>query len=127
MPKQDTELREIVLQMYFMEEFEDYTYEQLEKNFDKTQLPKIEERLKLWRDKSVNEARKENARLLNAVGLMYAQYCKKKLGHDFMGAGEAAIEILEDYEIHDENWEWTDKSYDKLEAVVAHLNKKGDK
>ena len=57
MPKQDAELREIVLQMYFMEEFEDYTYEQLEKNFDRTQLPKIEEKLKLWRDKSVNEAR----------------------------------------------------------------------
>ena len=66
-------------------------------------------------------AREKNAELLNALGLMYGQYCSKKLGHDFMGAGEAAIELLEEYGIHDEYSEWSDKTYEKLEQVVAEL------
>ena len=121
MPKQDTELEEI-LKVFTTNIEHDGSY--IPVSAIKSKMPEAKQKLLAWRDKSVNEARKENARLLNAVGLMYAQYCKKKLGHDFMGAGEAAIEILEDYEIHNENWEWTDKSYDKLEAVVENLNKR---
>lgn len=67
-------------------------------------------------------AQEREAKLLNALGLMYGQYCSKPMGHDFMGAGEAAIEVLEDYGIHNEDLEWTDESYDKLEAVVATLH-----
>lgn len=73
--------------------------------------------------KEIKQAKKEQARLLDALGLMYSQYCSDKFGHDFMSAGEAAIDILEDYGIHSEDWEWTDKSYDKLEQVVNELNK----
>jgi hypothetical protein len=69
----------------------------------------------------VEELQSKEAKLLNAVGLMYAQYCREPYGHHFMGAGEAAIEILEDYGVHAEDWEWTDKSYDKLEEVVKSL------
>lgn len=69
-------------------------------------------------------AHERNAELLNALGLMYGQYCSKKLGHDFMGAGEAAIELLEEYGIHDEYSAWSDKTYDKLEQVVAELREK---
>jgi hypothetical protein len=67
------------------------------------------------------EARHREAALLYALGLMYGQYCSSRLGHNYMGAGEAAISILEGYGIHDEFWEWTAKSYDKLEQTVNQL------
>lgn len=35
--------------------------------------------------------------ILDSLYFMYSQYCSKD-GHDFMGAGELASEILEDYD-----------------------------
>jgi hypothetical protein len=75
-------------------------------------------------DAELTKARKREAKLLNALGLMYGQYCSGSMGHDFMSAGEAAIDILEDYGVHNEELEWTDKTYDKLDSVVATLNQK---
>jgi hypothetical protein len=69
-------------------------------------------------------ASEKEAKLLNALGGMYGQYCAKPHGHDFMGAGEEAIEILEDYGIHDESRQWDEQSYDKLEKKVAELREK---
>lgn len=37
--------------------------------------------------------------LLYALASMYRQYCSGKTGHEFMGAGENAQEILEKYGI----------------------------
>lgn len=68
-------------------------------------------------------ASKREAKMLNAIGLMYGQYCTQPYGHMYMGAGETAIGILEDYDIHSEELEWTSETYDKLDEVVAQLSK----
>ena len=67
------------------------------------------------------EASDREARLLNALAGMYEQYCGKKYGHDFMGAGEEAISILEDYGVHDEAWEWGEKSDKNLSRALARI------
>ena len=67
------------------------------------------------------EASDREARLLNALAGMYEQYCGHKYGHDFMGAGEGAISILEDYGVHDEAWEWGEKSDENLSRALARI------
>lgn len=67
------------------------------------------------------DCKKREARLVYALGLMYGQYCSKPYGHNFMSAGEAAIDVLEDYHIHDEASEWTSDTYDRLESVVVQI------
>lgn len=44
----------------------------------------------------------ELRKALIALAWMYDQYCGDNFGHNFMGAGEDAIEILENYGLGDE-------------------------
>lgn len=62
---------------------------------------------------------KESQRILNALTLMYSQYCDKPYGHDFMGAGEAAISVLEDYGLADEAVGVNDQKMNDLEAILT--------
>ncbi len=75
------------------------------------------------------EAATKEARLLEALAGMYEQYCGKKYGHNFMGAGEAAIELLEEYGVHSEDTDWDEKSDKNLQRVLANLLavRKGEK
>ena len=61
---------------------------------------------------------KESQRILNALALMYAQYCDRPYGHDYMGAGEAAIEVLEDYGLADEAVGVNHEKINKLESLL---------
>lgn len=45
---------------------------------------------------------KQIKELLVALGWMYEQYCGDNYGHNFMGAGQYAIEVLEKYGLGDE-------------------------
>jgi hypothetical protein len=96
--------------------------------YEAMQVPYLSERhdaiKKLIKQHREAYASEKEAKLLNALGGMYGQYCAKPHGHDFMGAGEEAIEILEDYGIHDESRQWDEQSYDKLEKKVAELREK---
>jgi hypothetical protein len=60
----------------------------------------------------------ETQRILSALTSMYFQYCNKPYGHDFMGAGEQAIEVLEDYGLAHEDKGVIDEQMDKLEALL---------
>lgn len=82
------------------------------------------------KDRLLEESRKKEARLLEALARMYSQYCEHPYGHDFMGAGESAIELLEEYGVHSEDTAWDEKSEQNLANVIEALksnNKKGDK
>ena len=69
---------------------------------------------------TLDEANDELKQALTAALLsladMYDQYCGDNYGHAFMGAGEGAIEILENYgladEVHGVDWE----AYEAFEA-----------
>jgi hypothetical protein len=45
---------------------------------------------------------KKEKQLLIALAWMYEQYCGDNFGHDFMSAGEGAIELLENYGLGNE-------------------------
>lgn len=61
---------------------------------------------------------KETQRILAALTSMYFQYCNKPYGHDFMGAGESAIDVLEDYGLASEAVGVNEEQMDKLEALL---------
>lgn len=61
---------------------------------------------------------KESQRILMALTSMYFQYCDAPYGHDFMGAGESAIDVLEDYGLASEDKGVNEQQMDKLEAVL---------
>jgi hypothetical protein len=61
---------------------------------------------------------KETQRILNALTSMYFQYCNSPYGHDFMGAGEMAIEVLEDYGLASEAVGVNEQEMDRLESLV---------
>lgn len=52
---------------------------------------------------------------LVALGRMYQQYCGPNFGHNFMGAGEYAIDVLEKYGLGDERNGVNKIALDKLE------------
>ena len=54
-----------------------------------------------------------------ALGFMYSQYCGPNFGHDFMGAGESAIEVLEKYGLGNERDGVDEIALDKLERGSA--------
>lgn len=60
-------------------------------------------------------------RLLVSLAWMYEQYCGDNYGHNFMGAGEDAIEILESYGLGNEVDGINDKKLDKLEKQLYKL------
>lgn len=55
---------------------------------------------------------------LVALGWMYHQYCGDNYGHNFMGAGEGAIEVLEKYGLADEIKGVNEIELDKLEREL---------
>lgn len=61
---------------------------------------------------------KERNKLLLALAYMYSQYCGGSYGHDFMTAGETAIEILEEHGLADEETGVNEKALDELEKKV---------
>jgi hypothetical protein len=61
---------------------------------------------------------KETQRILDALTSMYFQYCNRPYGHDFMGAGERAIEVLEDYGLATEDLGVNEQQMDKLESLL---------
>lgn len=67
-------------------------------------------------DESNNELKQALTAALLSLADMYDQYCGDNYGHAFMGAGEGAIEILENYgladEVHGVDWE----AYEAFEA-----------
>jgi hypothetical protein len=63
---------------------------------------------------------KETQRILSALTSMYFQYCNKPYGHDFMGAGEMAIEVLEDYGLASENKGVNEEQMDRLERMLSN-------
>lgn len=61
---------------------------------------------------------KESQRILMALTNMYLQYCNSPYGHDFMSAGESAIEVLEDYGLADEKTGVVISEADRLEELL---------
>lgn len=61
---------------------------------------------------------KESRRILMALANMYFQYCNKPYGHDFMGAGESAISVLEDYGLASETVGASEEEMDRLEGLL---------
>lgn len=61
---------------------------------------------------------KETQRILAALTSMYSQYCNSPYGHNFMGAGEAAIDVLEDYGLADEAIGVNQEQKDKLRSLL---------
>ena len=114
--EQDKELRAYIAECFGMDKHEDwydsYRYSDREKMLNYITAD---------RKRVALEASDREARLLNALAGMYEQYCGKKYGHDFMGAGEEAISILEDYGVHNEAWEWGEKSDENLSRALARI------
>jgi len=63
---------------------------------------------------AVREARIE---MLEPLCLMYDQYCSGPSGHDFMMAGESAIEVLEEYGLTKDNFHIADDWEVRLKAI----------
>lgn len=61
---------------------------------------------------------KESQRILMALTNMYFQYCNSPYGHDFMGAGESAIDVLEDYGLASEAVGVNEAAMDRLESLL---------
>ncbi len=72
--------------------------------------------------KSFKDLDKETLRILDALTYMYFQYCNSPYGHDFMGAGERAIDVLEDYGLASEAVGVNEEEMDKLERIVWKTN-----
>lgn len=66
----------------------------------------------------------EKMKILSALADMYGQYCDGPYGHDFMGAGEGAIEILENYKLASEDKGIDYVAVDKLDEYIAQLQSK---
>lgn len=64
----------------------------------------------------------EAQRILDALTSMYFQYCNSPYGHNFMGAGERAIDVLEDYGLASETVGVNEEEMDKLERIVWKTN-----
>lgn len=76
------------------------------------------------------KARIEKLNILYSLADMYGQYCDGPYGHDFMSAGEGAIEILENYGLAIEAKGIDYKALDKLNEDISTLQQqlnKGDK
>lgn len=61
---------------------------------------------------------KQTLRPLYALAMMYFQYCNKPFGHDFMSAGERAIDVLEDYGLASEETGVDTEKLDELRAML---------
>lgn len=82
-----------------------------------TNIEKVMALITRHTEAAVREAEVERNRVLLALVGMYEQYCPGRLGHNFMGAGEDAIEIIEEYGLGNE--------IDGIdEAAVAALSNK---
>jgi hypothetical protein len=51
----------------------------------------------------MKQVTKENAPILEALCLMWNQYCPPDVGHQYMTAGEATEVVLQDYGLLDGN------------------------
>ena len=81
-------------------------------------LEQDEQPIKQPDTKDFTELDKETRRILMALANMYSQYCDKPFGHDFMGAGESAIEVLEDYGLASEAIGVNDEKMNELEGLL---------
>jgi hypothetical protein len=68
-------------------------------------------------------AKPSKRQILVALAGMYIQYCGGRLGHDFMSAGEDAIEILEAYGLGNEYAGIDEVVLDKFERGIDPINK----
>jgi len=61
----------------------------------------------------------ELRKTIEALCMMYEQYCSGKFGHDFMGAGEAAIEILDKYGLTKDDFHIADNWEERLDRIQS--------
>lgn len=72
-------------------------------------------------EKAVIATHIEKMEILYALADMYTQYCDGPFGHDFMSAGEGAIEILENYSLASESKGVDYDAVDGLEKKIGEL------